>query len=90
MDVCINTEEVLNGINAISAIIQTLSELSKFLNAKLQKAGEDFTSTNFNRATSSVDAASESLDQVEKNLLLANAFMDRLTKIIEEYHKLKY
>ncbi len=90
MDAYIDTEEIVEGIECISAIIENLEALIGVMNIKLNKAGEEFTSINFERASINVKNATESLDLMNSKLETTKSFLGKLVLQIEQYNKLKY
>ena len=90
MDVYIDTEEIVDGIECISAIIENLEMIIGVMNTKLNTAGEEFTSINFERASVNVNLAAQSLDMMNQKLEVTKTFLNKLVGHIEEYNKFKY
>lgn len=90
MDVHIDTEEIVDGIESISTIIENLEMIIGVMNGKLSSAGEEFTSINFGRAAVNVNLATQSLDIINEKLEITKAYLNKLVGLIEEYNKLKF
>lgn len=90
MDVHIDTEEIVDGIESISTIIENLEMIIGVMNGKLSSAGEGFTSINFERTAVNVNLATQSLDIINEKLEITKTYLNKLVGLIEEYNKLKF
>lgn len=90
MDIHIDTEEIVDGIESISSIISNLEMITGVMNGKLSSAGEEFTSINFERASVNVNLATQSLDIINEKLEITKTYLNKLVGRIEEYNKLKF
>lgn len=90
MDVHIDTEEIVEGIESISSIISNLEMITGVMNGKLSSAGEEFTSINFERAAVNVNLASQSLDTMNEKLEITKTYLNKLVGQVEMYHKFKF
>lgn len=90
MDVHIDTEEIVDGIESISTIIENLEMIIGVMNGKLSSAGEEFTSINFERAAVNVNLATQSLYIINEKLEITKTYLNKLVGLIEEYNKLKF
>lgn len=90
MDVNIDTEAVVGGINSIAEVIEQLQDIVSFMSYKLDAAGEEFTSINFERASLNVNLANQSLNNVNDNLKVTKDYLNKLVDYILEYNKIKY
>lgn len=90
MDVYIDTEEIVVGVDCISSIIENLEMMIGVMQSKLSTAGEDFTSINFERASVNVNMATQSLNTMNSNLESTKTYLNKLVALIEHYNKLKF
>lgn len=90
MDVHIDTEEIVDGKESISTIIENLEMIIGVMNGKLSSAGEEFTSINFERTAVNVNLATQSLDIINEKLEITKTYLNKLVGLIEEYNKLKF
>ena len=90
MDAYIDTDEVQSGINSISSSIITLNELTSMMISRLNKAGEEFNSINFARASDSVGKATDCVDDMDAKLEMTKKYLRQLVEIIEEYSSFKF
>lgn len=90
MDVCIDTNAIEDGIESISNIIARLEVIISFMNNKLESAGNEFTSINYERASINIALAQESLNTMANKLEISKKYLNKLMNIIEQYNKYKY
>lgn len=90
MDVYVDTEEVAEGINSISATISNLESIISFMKQRLNAASENFTSINFERASVNADLATQSLSEMGEKLEITRSFLNTLVEHIEEYNKIRF
>lgn len=90
MDAYIDTKDIEEGIRSLSSIVTNLKDCIVFMESKLRAAGLEFTSINFERASSSAELASSSLDEMGEKLAITQRYLAQLIEDITEYDHLRY
>lgn len=90
MDVCIDTNAIEDGIESISNIIARLEVIVNFMVNRLEGAGSEFTSINYERASVNVSLAQDSLNAMTNKLEISKKYLNKLIDVIEQYNKYKF
>ncbi len=90
MDVCIDTDVVVTGIDSISATIDNLGAVVSFLTSKFASAGEEFQTINYERTSENVQAITQALDEMGQNLQIAQQYLNELVVHIERYNSFRF
>lgn len=90
MDVCIDTEYIEDGIENISDIIENLDLIIQIMIEKLNIAGKDFTSINYERASIKIKLAIRSLRHMNCKLDDVKVYLKDLIYLINRYNNLKF
>ena len=90
MDVHIDTNEIADGVDCISVIIERISSIIDFMKVKLNLAGNEFETINFERALLNVNMATNSLTVMNSKLAVTQTYLNNLIDHIEQYNKLKF
>ena len=90
MDVEIDTDAVLGGIADISNHIAMLKSVASYMNSRVERAGDEFTSINYDRAQNAAQEMSEKLNRMLTNLEEVQAYLNRIVGLIEAYFKNKF
>ncbi len=90
MDICIDTDAITEGVDSISQAISNVEQCVWFIKLKVESAGQEFTSVNFERASDSIFSATDALDNMSEKLEMTKTFLNKLISHIERYHSLKF
>ncbi len=90
MDICVNTEDINQGINSIGRTVDNLSTIISFIDRKLREASFEFQSINYERTKESIDKANHQLEVMSAKLEMTKDYLNRLNEHVEEYNKYKF
>lgn len=89
-DIYIDTEAITIGIRSINKTIDNIELLIKAIQHKIIHAHSEFDSINYQRASSSINQVTRSLEEMNERLSYTKKYLDKITDIIERYNSIKF
>ena len=90
MDMNIDTEGIVSGLNKISSSVQRISSKASTLQSSLSSAASGFQSENYDKVEAAVNQSVAAMNNMVNNLEAAQSYINKLIAIAEGYLKLKY
>ena len=90
MDICIDTDAITEGVDSISQAISNVEQCIAFIKTRVETAGQEFTSINFERASNSISETTDALDRMSEKFEVAKKYLNELVACVELYNHLTF